>query len=340
MHIFIILLLLLASFLPVFVLMPPFIQRMQKRKLLGIDMNKYHKPKVAELGGIVVWLGFSFSIILSLFIANYLSLIQLNLTFLLAAYSTISMVFFIGVIDDLIGWKKGLKQWQHALFPLFAALPLMAIKITNPPFFLPFIGVLPHEFVLPFATVSFGLIYSLFLVPIGITGASNATNMLAGLNGLEAGLGSVILFFLSLILYLQGNTTALIIALAMLGALLAFLIYNKYPAKVFGGDSLTLSLGATIASLAILGNIEKIAVLMMLLYFFEFVLKAKHKFQAESFGIPLKNGILKPPKEKASLTHIIMSLGRFKEPQITNIFIFLQIIISSSVFILYFLNVM
>ncbi len=339
MQIYIYLLLFLASFLPTYFAMPFFIRRMHARGLTGKDMNKNSKIEVAELGGMVVWLGFSSSIILAIFLSNYLFLLPLDMTLLLAGYATISMVFFLGVIDDLVGWRKGIRQWQHALFPLFAALPLMAIKITNPPMVLPIIGLLPNEFLIPYlGVVSFGLIYSLFIVPIGITGASNATNMLAGLNGLEAGLGLTILSFLFAIVFLQQVPTAAAISIAMMGSLLAFLVFNKCPAKVFGGDSLTLSIGATIATIAILANIEKLAVLMMLLYFIELYMKQKHKFQLSSFGLPQKDNTLKPPEIKSSFTHLIMSLGKYTESQITKIIISLQFIICLIVFLLYYFN--
>ena len=101
--------------------LPFLIARMKKRRITGIDMNKYTKPKIAEMGGICVWLGFSAGILTSIFIFSYLEWIEINLTFLLAGFSTIAMVGFLGVVDDLVGWKNGIRQWQHALIPVFAA---------------------------------------------------------------------------------------------------------------------------------------------------------------------------------------------------------------------------
>ncbi|MDD5163579.1 MAG: hypothetical protein PHD95_05215 [Candidatus ainarchaeum sp.] len=331
----------IASFLITNYVLPLWIERMKKRGMTGKDLNKAGRPEIAELGGIPVWLGISFAIMLAIFFSTYLHWIEFNLTYLLAGFATIFLVCFLGVIDDLIGWKDGIRQWQHALIPLFAALPLMAIKIGNPAIKIPFLGLLPNEFLIPFfGLVSFGVVYSLFLVPIGVTGASNATNMLAGLNGLEAGLGAIIALTLLIISFLYGQIESTIIAAAMLGALIAFLRYNWFPARVFGGDSLTLMIGAGIATIVILGNMEKIGVLLMALFFVELLLKARYKMQVESFGIPQKNGILKAPgKKSGSLTHVIMKLGNFNEKQVVIRILAIQAAISIIVFAMFLLKI-
>ncbi len=313
--------------------LPFLIVRMKKRHITGTDMNKFNKPKIPEMGGICVWLGFSAGIITSIFLFSYLEWIQINLTFLLAGFSTIVMIGFLGVIDDLIGWRKGIKQWQHALIPVFAALPLMAIEISNPPISIPFFGFIPAEIVIPFiGVVSFGVIYSLIFVPIGITGASNATNMLAGLNGLEAGLGAIILTTMLAVALTQGQIESAIVSIAMLGALIAFLRFNWNPAKVFGGDSLTLMIGASIATAAILGDMEKIGILLLSIYFVELVLKARYRMQKQGFGIPTKSGILKAPNYTASVTHVVMRMGRFTEKKVVGVILLTQAILSIIIF--------
>ena len=313
------------SFIITFLITPVLIRKMLGRGLIGKDLNKLKPVPVAELGGISIILGVSLGVIVAIFISTYLGLLQFDLTILLASFITIILVGFIGIIDDLIGWKKGIRQWQHALFPLFAALPLMAIQAGTDSLVLPFVGV-----------VSLGIFYSLILVPLGITGASNAFNMLAGFNGLEAGLGVIIISTLTLIAYMTGYTEAVIIGVAIVAALLAFLKYNWFPAKVFGGDSLTLMIGASIATLSIIGNMEKIGISLIGLYWVELVFKSKHKFQSENFGIPQKDGTLKPNPRGGSLTHFIMGLRPFTEKQLVITFLGLQLLISFIVFFLFF----
>ena len=318
----------------------PFIfNRLRRRGIVGKDMNKADHPEIPEMGGIAIWLGFMFAVLVAIFFHSYLGGIAINLTMLMAGMLTITIVAFIGVLDDLIGWRKGLRQYQHALLPIFAALPLMAIRVTGEPFSLPLLGLLPAHFVLPFVgTLSFGVLYSLFMVPIGVTGASNATNMLAGLNGLEAGLGILIIGTLFIISAMGQQAEAALLSGTMVGALIGFIIFNWYPAKVFGGDSLTLMVGATVATVSILGNMEKIGVILMALYFIELYLKARSKFQADSFGAPRPDGTLVPPTQSASLTHVIMKTGRLSEKQVTVRLLALQAFVCLVGFGIYYLN--
>jgi UDP-N-acetylglucosamine--dolichyl-phosphate N-acetylglucosaminephosphotransferase len=327
------------SFIMVLIIMPPFIKKMWEQGFLGINMNRFDKAKIAELGGAVVFFGFALGAFSGIFIATYLNLFKLDLGIFFAGLCTIAIIAFIGFIDDIIGWKKGIRQWQHALFPIIAALPLMAMRITNPPISLPFIGLLPNEFFLPFGIViSFGMLYSLFAVPIGVTGASNATNMLAGLNGLEAGLALLIISTLAIISIANGKVEATIFAMSMIGALIAFLLFNWYPAKILGGDGLTLMAGASIAVISILGDMEKIGIALMVLYFIELFLKARTKFQGESFGIPQKNGILLAPEKKKSLTHYFMALGPANEKTIVKRILLAQGVICILVLIAVYFN--
>ncbi|MFA5930725.1 MAG: glycosyltransferase 4 family protein [archaeon] len=317
---------LFIALVTILLIMPPFIKRMHDQGFSGKDMNKFNKPQVAELGGVVVFLGFSLGIFGAIFIATYLKLFTIELSLLLAGFCTIAMICFIGFIDDIIGWKRGIRQWQHALFPILAALPLMAIAAGQTTMNLPFLG-----------TIDFGIYYALIIIPIGITGASNAFNMLAGFNGLEAGQGIILTTTLTIVALLSGQTTAAILGLTMIGALIAFLKFNWFPAKIFGGDSLTLMVGANLAIMSIIGNMETIGVLIFGLFFIEFFIKAKHKFQSECFGIPNKKGELSANPKGGSLTQIIMKLGNGKltEDKVTLTIIGIQVLICISALAFY-----
>ncbi len=302
-------------------LLPPFIRRMHAQKFLGTDLNKFDKPKVAELGGTIVFLGFSAGIFSAIFLATYLEVFSIQLGYLLAGFSTIAIIAFVGFIDDVIGWKKGIRQWQHALFPIIAALPLMAISIGRTTMTLPFFGV-----------VDFGIFYSLLIIPLAITGAANAFNMLAGFNGLEAGQGIILTSVLTIIALFSGQTTSLILGLAMIGALAGFLIFNWY-----GGDSLTLMIGANLAIMSILGSMQTFGALLISLFFIEFLIKAKHKFQSECYGIPQKNEILKANPRGGSLTQFILKIKPMKEKQVTYTILLVQGLIGIVVLSIYFI---
>jgi UDP-N-acetylglucosamine--dolichyl-phosphate N-acetylglucosaminephosphotransferase len=245
--------------------------------------------------------------------------LPLDLLAFLAALLTIILVGLIGIIDDIIGWTKGIRQYQHALFPIFAALPLMVLPQTigNTGMVLPYIGL-----------VNFGTLYSIIVVPIAITGASNATNMLAGLNGLEAGLALINATALLIVGLITGRVEVVLIMLGLMGALIAFLRYNWNPAKLFPGDSFTLMVGASFAAVSIIGNIERVGLMLFGLYFIELVLKGRTKMQAQGFGIIQADGTLQSPPRVGSLTHVVMRMGRFTETQVVQIILGMQVVVA------------
>ena len=205
-----------------------------------------------------------------------------------ALLSVILMFVIIGVVDDLFGWKHGGLSIRIRLCLAFmASIPLVVINAGHSSVNLTFLGV-----------VNFGIFYPLLLIPIGIVGAATTYNFLAGYNGLEASQGIIILSFLSFVAYKTGSTWLALIGLIMVAALFGFYMYNKYPAKVFPGDSLTLSIGALIAGMAILGNFEKIAVFIFIPYILETGLKLRGKIKKESFAKVNKDGTWEITEEK------------------------------------------
>lgn len=321
---------LLSAFLSSFIIFPFFIKRMHAQKIVWGDFNKDGKPLVAGMGGTIVLLGFIFSIMLALFLHSYGGFFQtLSLLPLLAVLLTIIAVGLIGLVDDIIGWTKGIRQYQHALFPIFAALPIMVLPQTigNTGMELPLLGF-----------VNFGILYSLLVVPIAVTGASNAVNMLAGLNGLEAGLGLINALVFLIVGLILGEVEVVIIMLGLIGATLAFLYYNWSPAKVFPGDSYTLMVGAAFAAASIIGNIERVGLMLFALYFIELILKGRTKMQAQGFGIIHEDGTLRAPEKIGSLTHVVMRAGKFSEKQVVMIILGLQLMVALIVLAVFWFN--
>lgn len=311
-----------AFFVSLFIT-PKFAKYLKYIGLTGRDMQKPNKPEVPEMGGPAVIAGFLAGIFLFIWIKVFLYGRNEGLIEIFAGITTVLIIFLVGMLDDISGIKKsegkrkGLKQWQKPLLTLPASIPLVAIMAGNSSISLPFIG-----------SVDVGILYPLLFVPIGVVGASNAINMLAGLNGLEAGLGVVLTSALGIFVLINGNLFLSAFALTFAAALLGFLIYNWYPAKIFPGDSLCYAIGAVVATIAILGNIERFALLCFTPWFIELLLKARSKFKAESFGKLRKDGSLQAPYEKCySLTHCIMKLGKFKEKEIVSILIFFEVLI-------------
>ena len=147
-------------------------------------------------------------------------------------------------------------------------------------------------------------------------------------------MGFVLNLSLGIYALIHGKTSAAVIAICFSLALLAFLRYNWYPAKVFPGD-LNHTIGAVVVCVTVLGNIERFAILCFTPWIVEAFLKALSGFKAESFGVLQKDGTLKPKTKKLrSLTHLVMSLGNFKEWQVSAILIILEIIVCAASFVI------
>ena len=197
----------IIGFFATYFIVKKFIVFFKNIGLVGIDIAKKQKPKIAEMGGVPVAFGFILS---ALFFIGLQIFLQQNFKFIILFPCLLTTLFivFIYMLDDLTAIlkkkeikadgifvkKHGFRQRHKFLFPLIAAIPIMAANYGNSNMLLPIIG-----------NIDFGILYPLVLVPIGIFGASNAVNMLAGINGLEAGTGVVAIFSLSLFAYLNSN---------------------------------------------------------------------------------------------------------------------------------------
>jgi UDP-N-acetylglucosamine--dolichyl-phosphate N-acetylglucosaminephosphotransferase len=250
-------------------------------------MNKLKRGKVSGSGGIMVLLGFLLG---TMFFVTYQTffLTAENLTEILALLLVVVFASGIGFIDDLLGWRSGgLSRKSRLAVLFFVSVPLIAINAGRADINLPLLGA-----------INIGVWYSLILVPIGIVGATSTYNFLAGYNGLEAGQGVLILSALGIVALFTNTVWLSLIAFCMVAALLAFLLFNFCPAQVFPGDVMTYAIGSLIATMAILGNFEKIAIFFFIPYIIETVLKSRGKLVKYSFGKPQKDGTLNEPYEK------------------------------------------
>jgi len=312
----------LVSFFLAILALPAWISKCRKVGLIWEDMNKFTHPKnVVATGGIVVIMAFILGVLYYLFLKTFAFSGTNNAVEIFSLISVILILGIIGLTDDLLGWRNhGLPMKTRIALAFMASIPLVVIKAGKPSMAIPFLG-----------TINFGIIYPLILIPIGIAGASTTYNFLAGFNGLEAGMGILILSFLSFVSYVTGSPWLSIIGMCMVGALIAFLYYNKYPAKVFPGDTMTYSIGALIAGMAILGNFEKIAVVVFTPFIIEVFLKARGRLKKQSFGIPDKKGHLKMPYDKIyGLEHlaifVLNKIGKATEKKAVYLLYAFQII--------------
>ncbi len=313
----------LISFLATILIVPQWVKISKRMKLLWEDMHKIGHPKnVSGSGGVGVIFGFLFGVFLYLAIKTFVFNSQTNLTEIVILVSTMILASFIGFIDDMIGWKTGgLSNGSRIFMIAMIAVPLMAFNAGTS----------------TILGVNIGIFYPLTLIPIAIIGTTSTFNFLAGYNGLETSQGILVLGALSVVTFITGTLWLSVVTACMVAALVAFYFFNKYPAKVFPGDTLTYPVGALIGAIAILGNVEKIAVFFFIPYIIEFFLKARGKLKKQSFAklnkdhsIEVKEGIYGLEHVAIRILQKIKPSGKAYEwevPMLINLFQIIVIVV-------------
>ena len=322
------------SFLIVWFMTSWLIRYLNRIGLVVKDMNKENTPLVPSSGGLAVMAGVFAGLMCFIFFRTFfpettgLVLNNGSLLHFFAGITAILIIGFVGFIDDLMinnskERSSGLKQWQKPLITLSAAIPLMVVNAGTTVMGFPFLG-----------EIDVGLLYPLLFIPIGVVGAANMVNMLGGFNGMETGMGIVYIGMLGIYSYVHHSYLGALIALVTFASLLAFYFYNKIPAKILPGDSLTYLLGGVLASIAILGNMERAALIVSIPFFIEFFLKARSKFRAQSYGYFKDGKIHSKYKKIYSIPHIFSRTGKFTEKQISWFMILISLVFSSLIWVI------
>ena len=237
---------LIIAFITTFIVLPILMKILTKMGILGIDVHKPDRPDVPEMGGIGVLIGLTVSMI---FTISY----NFRPTYLAFLITTL-FIGIIGLIDDIFILKAKVKT----LLTIFGFIPIIIFAISYPNQIiigrpeLPFIGRLRLT-----------IIYWI-LIPFAVAVPANAVNMMDTYNGVMSGsctLASISLLISSIILK---RFEAAVMSAALLGSVAAFYYYNRYPAKVFAGDVGSLSIGAAIGAISILGRIEIIGITVLM----------------------------------------------------------------------------
>ncbi|MBI1978616.1 MAG: hypothetical protein HYS62_00975 [Candidatus Aenigmarchaeota archaeon] len=337
--VFVILISLIVAFLATFFATRFLIKFLLNAGIVGIDQHKKDKPKLPSSGGMCVSIGILAGLLTYIGLTTFLYGVSNEVLYLFAIISSVLIVTLVGLFDDLnvrskmtkskneMDIRVGLPQWLKPILTLPGAIPLMVVSAGVSTMSLPFIGA-----------VDFGIIYPLLLIPIGVVGASNAINMLGGFNGSETGMGIVYMAALALFALMSQNSIAPLFLIVTV-SLIAFVFYNWFPAKILPGDSLTYLLGALVVSGIIVGNMEKLGILLLLPFIVEFFLKLRSGFKASCLGKIRADGKLNPPygKKIYSLTHFFMILKPMTEKQVALSLILLQVVVSIvALFLVYF----
>ena len=240
-----------GGFLTTYLVTPLVARIMQEKGIVRPDVHKPGEPQIPTLGGLAIYAGLIVSTLLAFFIYQKYS-IQLTVV-----VSTATILLITGVVDDLIILKGRMKT----VLTVIAIIPTIVVGFLYPQetgLWIKYRPLVPLV-----GALRLTIIYWL-LMPLAIAGPANAMNMFDIFNGLMTTAGIIASTALFLSAFFLGNDMALILLAILLGSLLGFLPYNKYPSKVFAGDCGGLLVGGVIGVTAVLSKMEFIALVALM----------------------------------------------------------------------------
>ncbi|XP_059575981.1 UDP-N-acetylglucosamine--dolichyl-phosphate N-acetylglucosaminephosphotransferase isoform X2 [Alligator mississippiensis] len=296
-------------------LIPAFKDHFIAAKLFGLDLNKTSRQPVPESQGVIS--GAVFLIILFCFIpVPFLSCFveeQCKFVELIGSLLAICCMIFLGFADDVLNLR-----WRHKLLlPTMASLPLLMVYFTN---FGNTTIVVPKPFrVLLGLHLDLGILYYVYMGMLAVF-CTNAINILAGINGLEAGqslviAASIIIFNIVELNgdYQDDHIFSLYFMIPFFFTTLGLLYHNWYPSRVFVGDTFCYFAGMTFAVVGILGHFSK----TMLLFFLPQVLNFLYSLPQLFHIIPCPRHRL--PRLNPATGKLEMSYFKFKTKSLSTL---------------------
>ena len=235
------------------VILIPILKRFHIGQYVSHYIGERHLKKegTPTMGGLI----FIIPTIIALILLYFNDSIEIShnliiLVFVFLAYA------FLGFIDDYLKIKfhnnRGLSILAKLLIQMVIALVFFYIFMSNggqSDLVISSLGI----------TIPLGWTFGLFILFL-LVGTSNAVNITDGLDGLAGGLSAIAFFAFGLISWnagwMEGYQEVAIFCFILVGALMGFLVFNAHPAKVFMGDLGSLSLGAALATIAIITRHE------------------------------------------------------------------------------------
>ncbi|MFP3946639.1 MAG: UDP-N-acetylglucosamine-1-phosphate transferase [Halobacteriota archaeon] len=219
----------LVSLITSVILVHLLIKKFKEREITTLDYYKRDLTKVPTGGGIAILLTVFLTYILLYDANSLLEGFTLKIPYLdWKALIVIGLFGFFGALDDYVDIGRPVK----IALPYTFSLPIIP-NISQGPLIIPLVGAL-----------DLGLIYLLVVTPIYIMVVANLVNMHSGFNGMASGLSTVLLGFLALKAIMAGQQPFML--LTVFGAVLGFLWFNRYPSRVFEGNTGAMALGAAI----------------------------------------------------------------------------------------------
>ena len=225
----------------------PVLKKIKIKQIIREEGPKKHylKQGTPTMGGV-------FFIPIGIIISNILYFNNQDYKIILTLSLLIISFMLIGLIDDFISLKKkfntGLTSNQKLVLQFFISLIFIIICASN--------DFISNNVQITNKIINIGN----FIYPLGIfvlLAESNSTNLTDGLDGLLSGCSALIFTGLAITILIENQTYAEILAplcIVMAGCSMGFLFLNKYPAKLFMGDSGSLAIGASLGGIALISN--------------------------------------------------------------------------------------
>ena len=235
----------LLSFITIFVLMPYYIKALKNRQINQVTsdyaLNEFkNKDKTPIMGGLL----FVIIPIIIYIIVNPKGIIENSTLFVVLSFILFCL---IGFLDDIL---VIIRNNNEGLSPLTRIIMEFVFSVG---LYFIFSKIIPCQITIPFINIGIQISPIIFIPFMSLLymAEANAVNFTDGMDGLCAGVSFIGLISLLILTIVRNKTSIAILIICILGGLLAYLHYNKYPAKIFMGDSGSLALGALFTSISL-----------------------------------------------------------------------------------------
>ncbi|EIJ81594.1 phospho-N-acetylmuramoyl-pentapeptide-transferase [Bacillus methanolicus PB1] len=247
----------LMAFLITVVLSPifiPFLRRLKFGQSIREEGPKSHQKKsgTPTMGGIMILLSVAATTIIMTGKFSEPTIKTYLLLFVTLGFG------LLGFLDDFIkvAMKRnlGLTSKQKLFGQIIISAVFYFVLKTNE---------FSTEIRIPLTdySIDLGWLYAFFII-FWLVGFSNAVNLTDGLDGLVSGTAAIAFGAFAVLAWNQSQFEVAIFSVAVVGAVLGFLVFNAHPAKVFMGDTGSLALGGAIAAIAILTKLEILLIII------------------------------------------------------------------------------
>jgi len=205
--------------------------------IVGKDINKADQRIIPEAVGA----GLLGPVWMAVLAVNVIYLREFNIFYFIFGL-LVTAFSFVGLLDDT---KH--KFMMKATPWIFRAVPIAFVSLL-------------------FGVISFHDPLWAIAIAIFVAALASFQNTFAGLNGWEVGSGFIISLFVTLIVSTSADPNLVLLSLALNGAILGLLFWNRFPAKMFPGDSGTLLIGSAIATILVMN--QRLDMILLGLLFF------------------------------------------------------------------------